>query len=50
MLIAPEGADTIVYGDREIELLAVWPLHADEMQLKLDRGLDRFNEWPTRPT
>jgi Suppressor of fused protein (SUFU) len=47
-LIAPmvmpndEGADVIRYDGREIDLLAVWPLHADEMQVKLDDGLDRL--------
>jgi hypothetical protein len=39
-VIAPEGAETLVVGEREIHLFAVFPLHADEMQLKLDRGLD----------
>jgi hypothetical protein len=47
-LIAPmvmpndEGAETIRYGDREIDLLSVWPLHGDEMRVKLDQGLDRL--------
>lgn len=47
-LIAPmvlprdEGADSFVYDGHEIALLSVWPLHADEMQVKLDQGLDRF--------
>jgi hypothetical protein len=46
-LIAPmlmpndEGAETIVYDGHEINLMAVLPLHADEMQLKLDKGADR---------
>ncbi|MDA0166966.1 suppressor of fused domain protein [Solirubrobacter ginsenosidimutans] len=47
-LIAPmvlpneEGAEQIVHDGREIDLLAVWPLHKDEMQVKLDDGLDRL--------
>jgi suppressor of fused protein SUFU len=47
-LIAPmvmpndEGAEVIRHDGREIDLLAVWPLHADEMRVKLDEGLDRL--------
>jgi hypothetical protein len=47
-LIAPmvmqehDGAETLDYGERDINLFAVWPLHADEMQIKLDQGLDRL--------
>jgi hypothetical protein len=47
-LIAPmvlpneEGAERIVHDGREIDLLAVWPLYKDEMQVKLDDGLDRL--------
>ena len=37
-----DGADVIRYGDREIDLFAVWPLHADEMRVKLDDGLERL--------
>jgi len=36
-----EGAETLEYDGHEIDLFAVWPLHADEMQVKLDEGLDR---------
>jgi hypothetical protein len=49
-LIAPmvmaehEGAESLEYGGHEINLLAVWPLHADEMRVKLDQGLDRLLE------
>ena len=39
-VIAPDGAEKLVAGDREIQLFAVYPLHADEMQLKLDKGAD----------
>jgi Suppressor of fused protein (SUFU) len=35
-----EEAGTISFGDREITLFGVWTLHADEMQYKLDHGLD----------
>jgi hypothetical protein len=47
-LIAPmvmhdhDGAETLEYGGRTINLFAVMPLHADEMQLKLDQGVDRL--------
>jgi hypothetical protein len=43
-MVAPndDGAELIRYGDREIDLFAVWPLHADEMRVKLDDGLDRL--------
>lgn len=39
-LIAPDGFETLRVRDREIQFLAVIPLHQDEMQLKLDKGLD----------
>jgi Suppressor of fused protein (SUFU) len=39
-LLAPEGFETLVHDDREIRFFAVIPLHRDEMQLKLDQGLD----------
>jgi hypothetical protein len=39
-LIAPEGFETLEVGEREVHFLAVMPLHRDEMQLKLDKGLD----------
>jgi len=34
------GFDQLVLGEREIRFFAVIPLHRDEMQLRLDRGLD----------
>lgn len=37
-----EGAEVFEYDGREIRLFAVWPLHKDEMQVKLDDGLDRL--------
>jgi hypothetical protein len=49
-LIAPmvmrehEGAEVIQYDGRKIHLFSVWPLHADEMRVKLDAGLDRLHE------
>jgi hypothetical protein len=43
-----DEARTIVCGEREISLLGVWALHADEMQYKLDHGfnalLDHLDE------
>jgi Suppressor of fused protein (SUFU) len=39
-LIAPEGFEMLRFEEREIQFLAVMPLHRDEMQLKLDKGLD----------
>ena len=39
-LIHPDGFDQLAVGEREIRFFAVIPLHRDEMQLKLDRGLD----------
>ena len=43
-MVAPndEGAETIRYDGREIDLLSVWPLYDDEMRVKLDDGLDRL--------
>ena len=41
-VIAPEGFETLEHEGREIEFFAVWPLYTDEMQLKLDEGLDRL--------
>jgi hypothetical protein len=47
-LIAPmvmeqhAAAKVFEYDGREIHLFSVWPLHADEMRLKLDDGLDRL--------
>jgi hypothetical protein len=37
-LIAPDGFELLTHGDREIHILAVIPLHADEMDVKLERG------------
>jgi Suppressor of fused protein (SUFU) len=39
-LTAPDEFKVLRYGEREIHILAVYPLHADEMQVKLDRGTD----------
>jgi Suppressor of fused protein (SUFU) len=39
-LIAPEQFGTLRVGERVVHFLAVIPLHRDEMQLKLDHGLD----------
>ena len=47
-LIAPmvmdehSAAERFEYDGHEVSLFAVWPLHADEMQVKLDEGLDRL--------
>jgi hypothetical protein len=41
-LIAPDGFETLRLGERVIQFLAVIPLHRDEMQLKLDKGLDKL--------
>ena len=35
-----EGFKTLELGDRTIHFFAVYPLHADEMKLKLDKGLE----------
>jgi hypothetical protein len=43
-LMAPEGFDTLEHEGREIAFFAVWPLYTDEMQIKLDEGLDRLAE------
>jgi hypothetical protein len=37
-----KGAEVFEYDGHEIRLFAVWPLHADEMRVKLDHGLDRL--------
>jgi hypothetical protein len=39
-LLAPDAFDVLRMPDREIQFLAVVPLHRDEMQLKIDKGLD----------
>jgi len=39
-IMADEAAHRIAYGDREIALWGVWLLHKDEMQYKLDHGLE----------
>jgi hypothetical protein len=36
----PEGFETLQAGEREIHFLGVYPLHADEMQRKLDEGVE----------
>jgi hypothetical protein len=43
-LLGPEGFDTLRVGERDIRFLAVLPLHADEMKLKLDKGLEALYE------
>ena len=40
MLFAPDGADTITYGDRSISLFGVWTLYDEEMRFKLAHGFD----------
>jgi hypothetical protein len=37
-----EGAEVFEHDGKEVRLFAVWPLHADEMRVKLDDGLDRL--------
>jgi suppressor of fused protein SUFU len=37
-----DGAEVFDYDGREIRLFAVWPLYKEEMQVKLDDGLDRL--------
>jgi hypothetical protein len=37
-VLAPEGFRKLQLGEREIHLLAVIPLHRNEMELKLERG------------
>jgi hypothetical protein len=39
-VLAPEEFALCRVGDRDVHLLSVVPLHADEMQFKLDRGPD----------
>jgi hypothetical protein len=39
-VMAPDEFKLLQHGEREIHILAVYPLHADEMQLKLDKGTD----------
>lgn len=38
-LTAPDGFEVLRHGDREIRVFAVYPLHADEMDLKLAKGV-----------
>lgn len=38
--IQPDGFERLMFGEREVRMLAVIPLYADEMQLKLDKGAD----------
>ena len=41
--LAPsEAAETLTHAGREIHLLGVWFLYEDEMQLKLDEGVERL--------
>jgi hypothetical protein len=60
-LTTPKAFDTLDAGDRRINFFGVIPLHADEMQLKLDQGAERLFELfdaarvseildPTRPS
>jgi hypothetical protein len=37
---APDGFSRFAAGDRDVRVLGVYLLHADEMKLKLDRGTD----------
>jgi hypothetical protein len=39
-LIQPEGFAELTAGDREIQVLGVFPLHTEEMELKLAQGTD----------
>ena len=43
-LLVPDGFDTLRVGERQISFLAPLPLHADELQLKLDEGSDALVE------
>jgi hypothetical protein len=43
-LIAPDRFATLRLDQREIRFFAVVPLHRDEMQLKLDKGLEALVE------
>src|SRR3954452_1351691 len=43
-VIAPDGFETLEHDGREITFFAVWPLYTDEMQVKLDDGLERLAE------
>jgi hypothetical protein len=39
-LLTPEGFDTLAVGDRQVRFLGVIPLYADEMDLKLEQGVE----------
>jgi hypothetical protein len=39
-VLVPDAFDTCRAGDREVHFHSVIPLHADEMQLKLERGAE----------
>lgn len=39
-LVTPDAFNTFIVGTDKIEMLGVIPLHADEMQYKLDHGAD----------
>jgi Suppressor of fused protein (SUFU) len=41
-VLGPDGFERVEAAGREINVLAVIPLHADEMDLKLDRGSDEL--------
>jgi hypothetical protein len=43
-VIAPDGFETLTIGSAEIHFFAVFPLHADEMELKLEQGADQLYE------
>lgn len=42
MLAPSEEAESLVHEGREIHFLGAWFLYQDEMQVKLDEGVDRF--------
>jgi suppressor of fused protein SUFU len=41
-VLGPDGFEQADVGGRQINILAVIPLHADEMDLKLAKGSDRL--------
>ena len=49
----PESFQTMQVGDRPVEMLAVWPLYPEEMDLKLEKGtealVERFEEMGITP-
>lgn len=48
-LRVPDEFRTLTVGDREVHFLAVVPLHADEMDLKLEQGANALLD-PARPS